>query len=72
MPLESISDIYSRELRVIGVTGGTRREMARLLELASRGLLKVRVWKRLKLSEAREALGLLFSRERDGRIVLRA
>jgi NADPH:quinone reductase-like Zn-dependent oxidoreductase len=70
--LESISNIYSRELRVIGTTGGTRREMARLLELASRGLLKVRVWKRLKLSEAREALGLLFSRERDGRIVLRA
>ncbi|MGC9072300.1 MAG: alcohol dehydrogenase catalytic domain-containing protein [Acidilobus sp.] len=68
----SLVDIYSRELRIIGTTGGTRRELSRLLELASRGLLKVRVWRRMGLPEARQALTLLFSRQRDGRIMLKA
>lgn len=68
----SIVDIYTRELRVIGSTGGTRWELRRLIELASRGLLRVRVWRRLGLGEARQALGLLFSRDRDGRVMLAA
>ncbi len=68
----SIVDIYSRELRIIGTTGGTRRELNRLVDLAARGLLKVKVWKRLDISEARDGLGLLFSKERDGRILIRA
>ena len=32
--------------------------------------LKVRVWKRFKLENAKEALQALFAKERDGRILL--
>jgi hypothetical protein len=32
--------------------------------------LKVRVWKRFKLEDAKEALQALFAKERDGRILL--
>mgnify|MGYP001770693046 CR=1 FL=1 len=66
----SLMDLYNREIKVIGTTGGTRAELRRLIDIASRGLLKVRVWRRLRIHEAREALRLLFSRERDGRIML--
>jgi NADPH:quinone reductase-like Zn-dependent oxidoreductase len=66
----SATDLYSRELRIVGTTGGTRGEFMRLIDMASRGLLKVKVWRRHRLTEAREALKLLFSRERDGRVML--
>ena len=68
----SVPELYSREITVIGTTGGTRREFSRLIDLAARGLLKVRVWRKLPISEAREALKLVFSRERDGRVMLTA
>jgi hypothetical protein len=32
--------------------------------------LKVRVWKRFKLEDAKEVLQALFAKERDGRILL--
>jgi D-arabinose 1-dehydrogenase-like Zn-dependent alcohol dehydrogenase len=32
--------------------------------------LKIRVWKKFKLDEAKEALQALFAKERDGRIML--
>jgi len=32
--------------------------------------LKIRVWKKFKLDEAKEALHTLFDKERDGRIML--
>jgi D-arabinose 1-dehydrogenase-like Zn-dependent alcohol dehydrogenase len=32
--------------------------------------LKIRVWKKFKLDETKEALQALFTKERDGRILL--
>ena len=32
--------------------------------------LKIRVWKKFKLDEAKEALHALFAKERDGRVML--
>ena len=32
--------------------------------------LKIRVWKKFKLDDVREALQALFAKERDGRILL--
>ncbi|MGC9112989.1 alcohol dehydrogenase catalytic domain-containing protein [Acidilobus sp.] len=66
----SVPELYNREVRVIGTTGGTRAEMAKLIDMASRRLLKVKVWRKLPMSQAKDALRLLFSRERDGRIML--
>jgi D-arabinose 1-dehydrogenase-like Zn-dependent alcohol dehydrogenase len=53
---------------LIGSTGGTRKEFREIIDMSKE--LKVRVWKRFNLENAREALQALFSKERDGRILL--
>jgi D-arabinose 1-dehydrogenase-like Zn-dependent alcohol dehydrogenase len=45
-----------------------RKEFKDLVEMS--GELKVKVWKRFKLDSAKEALQELFSKERQGRILL--
>lgn len=42
-------DIYSREVKIVGATGGSRSEFLNVIGMASR--LKVKVWKRVKLWE---------------------
>jgi D-arabinose 1-dehydrogenase-like Zn-dependent alcohol dehydrogenase len=41
-----------------------------LITIASKEGLKVKVWKKFKLDDVKEALQALFSKERDGRILL--
>lgn len=41
-------------MKLIGATGGSRREFLEVINIASR--LKVRVWKKLKLDEFGKAL----------------
>jgi NADPH:quinone reductase-like Zn-dependent oxidoreductase len=64
----NIRSLYTRQIRLIGSTGGTRKEMHELISNSQQ--LKVRVWKRFKLDDVREALQALFARDRDGRIIL--
>jgi NADPH:quinone reductase-like Zn-dependent oxidoreductase len=64
----NVQTLYSRHVKLIGSTGGTRKDMQELLDLSKD--LKVRVWKRFKLEKIKEALQALFSKERDGRILL--
>jgi NADPH:quinone reductase-like Zn-dependent oxidoreductase len=64
----NVQALYSRQVKLIGSTGGTRKDMQELLDLSKD--LKVRVWKRFKLEKIKEALQALFSKERDGRILL--
>lgn len=66
----SLSSIFGSHSRIIGTTGGSRKELSDLVSLASKGLLRVRIWRRYGLEEAAEALKSLFSKERDGRIVI--
>lgn len=66
----SIRDIYSKQIRIIGSTGGTRREMLDLVRLANEGRLRIRVWKRFGLEKSVEAISSIFSKERDGKIVI--
>lgn len=63
-----ISSIYSKHASIIGTTGGTRKELHDLVNICSK--CKVKVWKKFKLEEGRSALELLFSKERDGRIMI--
>lgn len=65
----NISQIYSGEISLVGSTGGTRRELMELVGIMDR--LKVRVDKVFSINEAKEALVRLFSRERNGRVMLR-
>jgi D-arabinose 1-dehydrogenase-like Zn-dependent alcohol dehydrogenase len=61
----NVQSLYSKQIKLIGSTGGTRKDFRDMSKE-----LKVRVWKRFKLENAKEALQSLFAKERDGRILL--
>jgi len=63
-----ISKIYNQQLSIVGTTGGTRRELADLLNQYK--WLQVKTWKKFKLEEAKTAIESLSSPERDGRILI--
>jgi NADPH:quinone reductase-like Zn-dependent oxidoreductase len=64
----NIQALYRRQIKLIGSTGGTRKEMNELINNSKE--LRVRVWKRFRLENVKEALQSLFARNRDGRILL--
>jgi NADPH:quinone reductase-like Zn-dependent oxidoreductase len=66
----NVQALYSRQIKLIGSTGGTRNDLQELVDIASAKQLKVRVWKKFKLDNVKEALEALFTKERDGRIFL--
>ena len=64
----NVQSLYSKQIKLIGSTGGTRKEITELIDMSKE--LKTRVWKKFTLDEAKEALQALFAKERDGRILL--
>ena len=64
----NIQSLYRKQIKLIGSTGSTRKEFREVIDMSKE--LKVRVWKRFKLDETKEALQALFAKERDGRILL--
>ena len=65
----NVQALYSKQIKLIGSTGGTRKELQELIDMSSKEL-KIKVWKKFKLEDVREALQALFAKERDGRILL--
>ncbi|AWR98678.1 alcohol dehydrogenase catalytic domain-containing protein [Metallosphaera hakonensis] len=63
-----ISSLYSLHQKLVGTTGGTRKELTELTELCAD--CKVKVWKTFSLEEGREALEAV-SKGKDGRIFIR-
>ncbi len=66
----NVQTLYSKQIKLIGSTGGTRKELQELIDISSSKQLKVRVWKKFNLEYVKEALQSLFAKERDGRILL--
>ena len=66
----NIQSLYTKQIKLIGSTGGTRNELRELIDIANTDGLKVKVWKKLKLDNIKEALQGLFAKDRDGRILL--
>lgn len=64
----NVQSLYRKQIKLIGSNGSTRKEFYDVIDMSKE--LKVRVWKRFKLEDAREALQALFTQERDGRILL--
>jgi NADPH:quinone reductase-like Zn-dependent oxidoreductase len=64
----NIQSLYRNQIKLIGSNGSTRKEFEDVIGMSKE--LKVRVWKRFKLEDAKEALQALFAKERDGRILL--
>jgi NADPH:quinone reductase-like Zn-dependent oxidoreductase len=65
----NVQSLYSKQIKLIGSTGGTRKELQELIDISSKEL-KIRVWKKFRLEDVKEALQALFAKERDGRILL--
>jgi NADPH:quinone reductase-like Zn-dependent oxidoreductase len=65
----NVQALYSKQIKLIGSTGGTRKELRELVDASSKEL-KVRVWKKFKLEDVKEALQALFAKDREGRILL--
>ena len=64
----NVQSLYRKQIKLIGSNGSTRKEFKEVIDMSKE--LKVRVWKRFKLEDAKEALQALFAKERDGRILL--
>jgi D-arabinose 1-dehydrogenase-like Zn-dependent alcohol dehydrogenase len=64
----NVQSLYRKQIKLIGSNGSTRKEFYDVIDMSKE--LKVRVWKRFKLEDAKEALQALFAKERDGRILL--
>src|SRR6266516_3778797 len=63
----NVQSLYSNQIKLIGSTGGTRNDFREIIDMSKE--LKIRVWKKFKLDEAKEAMQALFAKERDGRIM---
>jgi len=55
----NVQSLYSKQIRLIGSTGGNRKEFTELIDMSKE--LKTRVWKKFPLDEAKEALQALFA-----------
>lgn len=64
----NIQSLYRNQIKLIGSNGSTRKEFQDVIDMSTE--LNVRVWKRFKLENTKEALQALFAKERDGRILL--
>jgi len=64
----NVQALYSKQIKLIGSTGGTRRELKDLID--NHDKLQIKVWKRFDLENVKEALQALSSKERSGRIFL--
>ncbi len=65
----ALDRVYNRQIRIVGSTGGTRRELAQLISVAKE--LRLKVWRRFKLDDAVEAYNSLFSKQRQGRVLIK-
>jgi NADPH:quinone reductase-like Zn-dependent oxidoreductase len=64
----NVQALYSKQIKLVGSTGGTRRELKDLID--NHDMLQVKIWKRFDLDNVQEAVQALFSKERSGRIFL--
>jgi NADPH:quinone reductase-like Zn-dependent oxidoreductase len=66
----NLSQVYGREVQIIGATGASRKELFDLLAAVARGNVKPVVWRTFPLEAAADAIRSLSARERLGKILL--
>ncbi|XDF45335.1 alcohol dehydrogenase catalytic domain-containing protein [Saccharolobus solfataricus] len=64
----NLSSLYGRHIKVVGTTGGSRKELMELINLCKD--CKVKVHKTYKLDEGVEAVKEIMNENREGRIML--
>src|SRR5919108_5031083 len=66
----NLQSLYTKQIKLIGSTGGNRKELEEVIDMAANKEIRVKVWKRFKLDNVTEAIEALSAKERDGRILL--
>ena len=64
----NLQSLYTKQIKLMGTTGGSRKEFKEIIDNSKE--LKIKIWKKFRLEEAKEALHALFEKEREGRIML--
>src|SRR5919206_1378405 len=64
----NVQALYSKQIKLIGSTGGTRKELKNLID--NHDKIQVKAWKRFDLDNIQKSLQALLSKERSGRIFL--
>jgi NADPH:quinone reductase-like Zn-dependent oxidoreductase len=64
----NVRALYSKQIKLIGSTGGTRRELRDLID--NHDQIQIKAWKTFNLDNIQEALQALSAKERSGRIFL--
>ena len=59
----NVQSLYFNQIKLIGSTGGTRNDFREIIDMSKE--LKIRVWKKFKLDEVKEALQGLFSKGKE-------
>ena len=63
-----ISQLYSKQLSILGATGGSIKQISEVVNKSKD--LKVKVWKKFNFQETKEAFKENNSGEKDGRIII--
>ncbi len=63
-----ISQLYSKQLSIIGSTGGSIKQFSEVVNKSKD--LKVKVWKKFKFDEVKEAFKDINNKDRSGRIII--
>ena len=66
----NLAPFYAQQQQIIGSTGGSRRDLAQVLDAIARGAVSPVVWRRFPLAEAAQALGALNAPDRFGKVLL--
>jgi NADPH:quinone reductase-like Zn-dependent oxidoreductase len=71
----NIQELYSKQIKLIGSTGGNREEFRELIEFVSysdiiNNPLKIKVWKRFNIEKIDQAFEALIDKKREGRVLL--
>ena len=63
-----ISQLYSKQLTILGSTGGSIKQFSEVVNKS--GDLKVKTWKKFNFQEAKEAFKEINNKEKSGRIII--
>jgi D-arabinose 1-dehydrogenase-like Zn-dependent alcohol dehydrogenase len=59
----NLQSLYTRQIKLIGSTGGTRRELQEVIDMAANKEIRVKVWKKFKLDIVKKAIEALSAKE---------
>lgn len=63
--------LYNNQITIKGATGGSMKGLLQLVDMAEKQNFKTKVWKRFSLEDSKKALDMVFSKDKEGRIIIK-